>query len=347
MLENKENKYELPEGLERSELTSRLVEALMDENAPDDIYRRLLGWFESPANEKEKLAALAEYMHEHLSPDQNPHKESTLRKFNELAARLGIAISQVRSGRRRPLGIFYRAAAVLIPVIFVAGGYLWYDFAKKSANDDVAAAHISVPESAERHIVLTDGSEVTLAAGSRFEYTGNRKCTLRGEGRFKVAKGEEPFIVHTGHVDVTVLGTEFNLSAREGEELSTVTLYSGSVRVDFDRKSHLLEAGQEFSYDHASGMVSVRNIENFDASGKSHGRSFSREYSLDEIFGVIEAGYRVSILNKQIADTTQRYNFKLETGNSLETVLSALRFASGDFDYRIEGDTVIIEKIEK
>mgnify|MGYP003205557512 CR=1 FL=1 len=55
---------------------------------------------------------------------------------------------------------------------------------------------------------------------------------LSGEGYFEVKKNtEKKFIVNTGYIDVTVLGTKFNLYAYEDKDIIEMALVEGHVNV--------------------------------------------------------------------------------------------------------------------
>lgn len=87
-------------------------------------------------------------------------------------------------------------------------------------------------------IVLNDGTEVTLNAGSELAYPNtfsgsSRNVRLKGEGYFKVTKSEKPFIVNVDQSYVKVYGTEFNINAMNSGTVKTV-LVEGSVGVGFD-----------------------------------------------------------------------------------------------------------------
>ena len=69
---------------------------------------------------------------------------------------------------------------------------------------------------------LSDGSLVTLNSGSKISYFENfeeeqRKVELEGEAFFSVNKDGRPFIISTNNAVTTVLGTEFNVWARNKE----------------------------------------------------------------------------------------------------------------------------------
>lgn len=86
------------------------------------------------------------------------------------------------------------------------------------------------------HIQLPDGSVVTLEPGSTITYTKDfagteRKVLLNGNGFFEVRKNiSKPFIVVTGEITTTALGTSFRVT--ENKDGVTVKLYTGKVVVN-------------------------------------------------------------------------------------------------------------------
>lgn len=77
------------------------------------------------------------------------------------------------------------------------------------------------PNRQRLEVVLSDGSRVRLNSGSRLSYparfTGDeRTVSLSGQAFFDVAHGSKPFVVVTADAKATVLGTRFDVRAREG-----------------------------------------------------------------------------------------------------------------------------------
>lgn len=92
-------------------------------------------------------------------------------------------------------------------------------------------------DSGTSQVTLPDGTLVRLNANSSLTYQqnfgqDNRKVKLSGEGYFEVKKNtEKKFIVNTGYIDVTVLGTKFNLYAYEDKDIIEMALVEGHVNV--------------------------------------------------------------------------------------------------------------------
>ncbi|MCB0462655.1 MAG: FecR family protein [Flavobacteriaceae bacterium] len=96
---------------------------------------------------------------------------------------------------------------------------------------------LTVPYGKTFTVVLSDGSKVTLNAGTALTYPVSfieneihREVFLDGEAYFQVAKdSKHPFIVNTNDMDVEVLGTQFNISAYSDDEKSYTVLVEGKV----------------------------------------------------------------------------------------------------------------------
>lgn len=86
--------------------------------------------------------------------------------------------------------------------------------------------------------VLPDGSKVWLNASSKIVYhnslwSSDRQIDLSGEAYFEVSHDKHaPFIVNSKQIKTCVLGTKFNVRARQDENRVVTTLLQGLVRVD-------------------------------------------------------------------------------------------------------------------
>lgn len=131
-----------------------------------------------------------------------------------------------------------RYAAVFISA-FTIGGALFYQL---DIKHDVSVAQsvneIVVPLGSKAVFNLSDGTIVTLNAGSTLRIdpsfgNNDRILELEGEGYFQVAKDEnKPFIVKTPYLNVIALGTEFNIKAYSDDKTIETTLVSGSVKIE-------------------------------------------------------------------------------------------------------------------
>jgi ferric-dicitrate binding protein FerR (iron transport regulator) len=94
---------------------------------------------------------------------------------------------------------------------------------------------LTVQHGTQEKVTLSDGSIVTLDAGSSLSYpirfeANAREVSLYGEGYFEVSPDESrPFIVRTDHAVVQVLGTIFTVRSWQRDRAVRVAVAEGSV----------------------------------------------------------------------------------------------------------------------
>lgn len=134
------------------------------------------------------------------------------------------------------------------------GGELAYQAAASSARatSELVYNKITTPKGGKYRVVLPDGSKVWLNAASvlRFPtaFTGSdRTVELWGEAYFEIEKDKNrPFYVKANNMQVSVLGTSFNIMAYEEEGVVRTTLLDGAVQVTGTSGTSLqLSPGQE------------------------------------------------------------------------------------------------------
>lgn len=87
------------------------------------------------------------------------------------------------------------------------------------------------------HVLLPDGSRITLTKGSRISYPEHfdqsvREVSIVGEAFFDINKApERPFIVYAGELVTKVLGTSFLITAYPSSREVTVEVKTGLVSV--------------------------------------------------------------------------------------------------------------------
>jgi len=126
---------------------------------------------------------------------------------------------------------------------------------------------MTIPPGGEYQLTLPDGTKVWLNAASSItfptSFTGKeRKVTISGEAYFEVAaSAAHPFVVSVNGMDVTVLGTHFNINAYHDEGSIRTTLLEGSVRVTNTQtgQANQIVPGQQSMLE-PTGDMSVREV---------------------------------------------------------------------------------------
>ena len=133
-------------------------------------------------------------------------------------------------------------AVAAVMLLVLSAGIL---FLKPQREEKPQMVSKLTPASATNDLVqLPDGSTVILSAGSRLTYPASfkgqsiREVYLTGKAFFDIKHLiQQPFIVHTGKVKTTVLGTAFDIDSRgEGGKI-TVTVIRGKVVVNKENRT--------------------------------------------------------------------------------------------------------------
>jgi len=275
---------------------------------------------------------------------------------------------------RKVLTLSYRWAAVAAVFLFISGILLQNWIYRLSGTSDVYQ-EVIVPLGSQTKVVLPDGSQVNLNAGSTLRYPGGfgigkRDVWLDGEGFFEVCKSSAPFIVHSGTVQIKALGTSFNVRAYSSDKIVETTLVSGKIEVtgtghrETTRETltllpnqKLIISGSQENVDHVKeessnsvripveGMILKEDIDPVpEISWKDNKWIVNRE-DLGSLAVKLERRFDIEIVFQDEQLKSSRYNGSLPD-LSLEQVLNVIKIAS-PVDFSINGKTVIFFENKK
>ncbi|MCK9412013.1 MAG: FecR domain-containing protein [Prolixibacteraceae bacterium] len=136
----------------------------------------------------------------------------------------------------------------------------------------MAMNQLIIPFGKTSEVLLPDGTKVFLNAGSRLVYPENftgktREVFLIGEAFFDVRHDKNhPFIVQIDDLRVKVLGTRFNVSAYQTDNVVETVLAEGKVSIEqnnaglFDKATELAP-NQLASFDRTTKETKVKKVE--------------------------------------------------------------------------------------
>lgn len=193
-------------------------------------------------------------------------------------------------------------------------------------------------------VVLPDGSEVRLNAGSNIAYKPywwrfNRELELKGEAFFEVEEGSK-FEVLSASGRTIVLGTSFNVYAREN--LFKVTCFSGEVKVVSNMSGHSLNIGpNEEASLNKDGSLRLSKVKDAGESASWINDMFIfTAMPLPMVFDEIERQYAVDIRMDKEFDYLYTGNFS--RSQSLEKVLKMVCRPYGLQFQKADNGTLII-----
>jgi len=162
-----------------------------------------------------------------------------------------------------------------------------------------------------------------------------------------VARDEvKPSVVGSADLITTVLGTSFNMKAYPGDEMVSVTVATGKVRIqpetDGEGEGETLIPGEQGRYDKRSASIvkSGVNLESYLAW--KDGTILLEGASLKEATDILARWYNAEFIfrNPDLKKCTIDGKFR---NDQLENILENLRFLVG-LEYHIEpGNRVIID----
>jgi transmembrane sensor len=269
----------------------------------------------------------------HLSGDIRLFEKFDLREGEISIRRKMSKRSQIRHIRT----IQKIAAFFLLPVLVYAG---WSIRQNKVLKNEMASIQIvqeiKTQPGIRSSFVLPDGSKVWLNSASTIRFpsvfTGHsRIIELEGEAYFEVAHNKlKPFIVKSGAIEVTALGTAFNLSAfHEDDEIST-TLAEGMVKVSIrpgKKEQYILEPEEQLNFEKNTFRVSTRRINVYNEIAWKEGKLIFSDTPFHEVVKKLGRWFNTDIRLTDERIANYRYTATF-TNENLSQVMELLTFSA-------------------
>lgn len=211
--------------------------------------------------------------------------------------------------------------------------------------------NISITETAgngtQTIFTLPDHSSIVLNSDSEIDYNKwswgqNRTLQLSGEAYFKVAKGKK-FEVNTHLGTVTVLGTQFNVKARNNR--FDVTCYEGRVKVNYQNQEIIITKGKRVSFENGL-LIPIPDTMVLQPEWTSGELAFVNE-NLTAIIAELERQFDCSI-DYQGAATSQLFTGRLPAKNlddALQILAATYHLKSKqESDHKITLELLDVEK---
>ena len=229
--------------------------------------------------------------------------------------------------RSRTRTIWMAAAAVIILILTMRIFFNDGTSAVKELPENVAVKH---PEN--RLIFLADGSKVVLNAGSRLNYPSSfdgketREVYLEGQAFFDIQHNDKkPFIVHTGTLQTTVLGTAFNIKAMPADKEITVSVVRGKVKVsDQNKVLGVITPDQEIKYNKQQDNSEMKEVKDHHYLDWKSGDLLLDNVTIAEAAKVLEEEYKVTVNINDPSVSSQRFTATFPRNGSLEQALKSI-----------------------
>lgn len=300
--------------------------------------KRVEQYFRDELNPVERLAFLREveadaslkkefieYQNMHALMNLSAYAENTEESKNGYMRFLWI---KRRKQARKLIVTSMKYAAVLICIVMST---YWVSTRYMNPNELIAEANtLYVPAGQRARITLQDGTMVWLNAQSTLTYpshfTGkDRRVTLTGEGYFDVAKNtEKPFIVSVSQVDMTVLGTKFNVYSYPDAGYTQTSLLEGSLLVSAIGSGAQVVLKPEEQVTVHEGRMILDKIKHPDAFLWKEGIYSFDDEPLGNIAKKLELYYDVKIVIKTPKLADIRYTCKFRQRDGIDEILQLI-----------------------
>lgn len=233
------------------------------------------------------------------------------------------------------------------------GKKLIYD--KNRAERELLHNTLKVPYGRRFNLVLSDGTEVFLNAGSSIKYPVHflpgqkRQVFLEGEAFFDVAHDREnPFLVNVNEIKVEVYGTQFNISNYPEDNDTEVVLLKGSVGLTTTGTGTeqngpiLLKPGFKGAFDKTEKVIDTQKVNPSMYTSWMTGDMVFRDTPFENIVQKLERQYNVTIVNNNEKLAKERFNATIETQD--ETIEQVMGYFNKIYqiEYTIVENKIII-----
>jgi len=213
-------------------------------------------------------------------------------------------------------------------------------------SGELAYNAISTPVGGTYQLILSDGTKVWLNSKSTLKFPvafskTQRNVELVGEGYFEVAHDQtKPFMVSAKDMDIQVLGTHFNVSAYDDDNMVEASLIEGSIKANNGNSAMLLKPGQQAVLRNGSSQMIAKSFNSDEVMDWKNGYFIFRNEPIGEIMKKISRWYNIEV-KYQGNTSNEAFGGKYLKSNSLAELLSSLEL-TGTVKFKINGRRVTV-----
>lgn len=159
-----------------------------------------------------------------------------------------------------------------------------------------------VPVGKRSFVTLAEGTKIWVNSDTKVIYpvqfaAAKREIYVEGEIYLDVSPNEKaPFVVKTKDSQITVLGTQFNVTAYGNESNTNILLVEGKVEVELPGKSkNILSANQMISFNNETKSSSIKEVNVIDYIAWKDGYYQFRKQPMDIVLNRIAKYYGLKI----------------------------------------------------
>lgn len=325
-----------------------LLEKYADNRCSKEEFNELLGIVRNGEKEVELVRIVNELWTTKATKTDNTHDwDKVIRNLKKQTSNIKVKkVPAIIHANR------WQVAAIMAITITVCT--LMWNYVRESneLSTQIAVLQQAQQEaiSTNTYIALGDGSTVVLSPGSSLDYpaefTGDtREVILHGEAYFDIEHDPtKPFIIHTGTVKTTVLGTSFSIKVEPDGSVVTVIVTKGVVRVEEKVKQVQLaelHENEKLVYDMSKKEVSAQPVNAQEAIEWILVDMAYTDLRFGDICKVLEKRYNVNIRFENPDMASKHITATFDGTERLESVLQIL-CDTQNAEYTKENDIIYI-----
>ncbi|WP_169503612.1 FecR family protein [Butyricimonas synergistica] len=208
---------------------------------------------------------------------------------------------------------------------------------------------LEVPNGGIFQVILSDGTRVWLNAGTRLTYPvnfvkGERRVSLEGEAYFEVKRDDaKPFVVEVKGMDVTVLGTSFNLKSFASDDRTIATLLSGKVEVKTSSRKVILMPNQQAELLVSKEQLGVREADLKSVMAWKNDMFIFKNATLECVMQEFSRWFDMEVEFEAEDLKALRVYIYIERSKTLKEVMDKVAIID-EIKWSIRGKKIVIEK---
>ena len=229
---------------------------------------------------------------------------------------------------RMPRRLLWKKIAAVAAVASIVLALFWQI---PSLLQEPSLTKLSVPVNQTEQITLPDGSIVWVNAGSELKFPEKfegktREVFLSGEAYFDIKHDAgKAFMIHTGKVVTTVLGTAFNIKEDKTQHTVTVTVTRGKVKVANGAKQlGIITANQQISFNSREDKSVQNEVDANKVIAWQEEELHFEDITFAEVAAKLEQRFNVEIRFDNEKLKTFRFTGKVQSSDKLEKILKVV-----------------------
>lgn len=348
-------------------MTKELFQKFIDGSCSEDEQEYMYSWISDPGN-KEEVTAIMKISWDNISdemPKDVQSKQSFIKNVlqnnndHKFLSDLGNIPANKEKAKSEKIITKWSVMKIAASIVLAIGiSFIAYkQFNRELAEvEEVVFIEKANPDGRKSTIILPDGSKVKLNSDSKIRFAKTfakeyREVILEGEAFFEVEKDRiRPFIIKTGDITTTVLGTSFNVNAYAKRDEISVAVVTGKVEVKkaayYDNEESsvtYLTPNMMAVYKREEREIKTSQFNMEEIIGWKDGILIFKNAEMPEIAMKLKKWYGLDVeINGGKEIVKKRYTGKFDN-NSLEYVLKAIAYTS-EISFEIKDNKKVILK---